>query len=71
MRKLLDEAQMDKRAFSIGSLIQPASDRDFWLARTATERLKGIEFLRQALYGYDPATTRLQRVFEVAQLRDH
>jgi hypothetical protein len=69
MRNLLDEVQMDKRAFSMGSLTLSVSDHYFWLARTATERLKGIEILRQALYGYDSATSRLQRVLEVAQLR--
>jgi hypothetical protein len=28
-----------------------------------------VELQRQIIYGYDPATTRLQRVFEVVELK--
>jgi hypothetical protein len=31
------------------------------------ERLEALEQMRQILYGYDPATTRLQRVLTVAE----
>ncbi len=44
-----------------------AEDRAFWLGKTPHERLIGVEQTRQILYGYDPATARLQRVLEIAQ----
>jgi hypothetical protein len=30
--------------------------------------MEAIEVMRQIIYGYDPATTRLQRVFEIVDL---
>jgi hypothetical protein len=29
--------------------------------------LEAVELMRQIIYGYDPSTTRLQRVLEIAQ----
>jgi hypothetical protein len=68
MGKLIDQVRMDKTAFSVGSLDDAPHDRSYWLARSDTERLAGIELLRQGFYGYDPAIARLQRVLEVAEL---
>jgi hypothetical protein len=59
--------KMDKSAFNIGSLNTPSDERDYWFMKTPTERLEAVETMRQIIYGYDPATTRLQRFFEVAQ----
>jgi hypothetical protein len=62
---------LDRSAFSIGSL----SDGDekvemlYWKNKTAIERLETIEQIRQILYGYDPSSTRLQRILEVAELK--
>ncbi|PIX39212.1 MAG: hypothetical protein COZ06_36100 [Armatimonadetes bacterium CG_4_10_14_3_um_filter_66_18] len=64
---LLSALRMDKTAFSVTSLDDPSGDREYWLARTPSERLEAVEVMRQILYGYDPSTTRLQRVFAVAQ----
>jgi hypothetical protein len=36
----------------------------YWHSRTPQERLWALEFMRQEAYGYDPATIRIQRVFE-------
>ena len=68
MGKLRDELRMDKTVFSLGTLSEAPRDRLYWLSRSDMERLAGIEFLRQALYGYDPATARLQGVLEIAEL---
>lgn len=60
--------RVDRRAFSIVSLDEQEDDeKRYWRSKTPHERLEAIELTRQLLYGYDPATTRLQRVFEVAQ----
>ncbi len=41
----------------------------FWHSRTPEEGLWALELMRQEAYGYNPATARLRRVFEVAQLK--
>ncbi len=41
--------------------------RAFWHSRTPEERLQYVEKLRQMNWGYDPTTTRLQRVLAVVE----
>lgn len=60
-------AKIDKTAFSTGSLLAPSDEKAYWLSKTPEERLQAVELMRQIVYGYDPSTTRLQRVFETAQ----
>jgi len=43
------------------------ADRNYWLSKTPLERLEAMEQIRQVIYGYDPATDRLQRVLEVVK----
>jgi len=59
--------KMDKSALTVASLTEPSDERRYWLAKSPAERLEAVEIMRQILYGYDPLTTRLQRIFEVAQ----
>ncbi|MCB4790483.1 MAG: hypothetical protein LHV68_01210 [Elusimicrobia bacterium] len=65
------EIKIDKSSFSVISGINKiASDRgSYWKAKSVAERLINIETLRQINYGYDPATTGLQRVFEITKLK--
>lgn len=58
---------MDKTAFSVASLHEPPDDLQYWLSKTPQERLEAVELTRQVLYGYNPATARLQPVFEIAE----
>jgi hypothetical protein len=44
-------------------------DRTFWHSKTPAERLAAAEQLRQAAYGYDPATARIQEIIEVTELK--
>jgi hypothetical protein len=60
---------MDRTAFSITSLSEPGDDAACWQQRSPMERLEALEFLRQVMYGYDPATARLERVLTVVPLR--
>ena len=62
-----DNPRLDKTAFSVVGLYDEPDDKEFWLSKTPLERWQMMEFLRQMNYGYDPDTTRLQRVFTVAQ----
>jgi hypothetical protein len=59
--------RVDKTAFSVVSLHDESDEVAYWLTKTAAERLQAIELMRQVLYGYDPSTTRFQRVFAVVE----
>lgn len=61
--------KMDKTAFSVVSLSDESDEKAYWLSKTPHERLLAVEFLRQIAYGYDPVSTRLQRVFEIAEFK--
>lgn len=58
--------KVDRSAFVVTSLYE-SDEKEYWLSKTPEERLQALELMRQIIYGYDPATTRLQRVFEIAQ----
>jgi hypothetical protein len=60
---------VDRSAFSIASLENESDERAYWQSKTPYERLQAIEMTRQVIYGYEPSTTRLQRFFEVVELK--
>jgi hypothetical protein len=60
--------RLDKTVFSVVTLEEADDDEvKFWLSKTPYERLDALETLRQIFYGYDTTTTRLQRLFEIAE----
>jgi len=65
---MIDSLRADRTAFSIVSLSEESDEKELWLSKTPDERLEALEIMRQIVYGYDPTTTRLQRVFEVVEL---
>lgn len=62
---LVDRQTMDKTVFQIATLTDDSDEMGYWRVRTPAERLVALEWLRQVMYGYDPATTRLQRILTV------
>ncbi|SPE29990.1 conserved hypothetical protein [Candidatus Sulfopaludibacter sp. SbA3] len=64
----VDAARLDRSAFQIGPLNNDREEMEYWRTKTPQERMEALELMRQIIYGYDPATTRLQRVFEVVKL---
>lgn len=60
--------KLDRTAFSVVSSFEEADrqDREYWRSRTPYERLQHMELLRRSNYG-SVATTRLQRVLEIAE----
>ena len=64
---MLSFPKMQKTAFIVSSLFEKSDEKSYWLSKTPYERLEAIELMRRIIYGYDPSTTRLQRVFEVIQ----
>ena len=63
----IDTVKMDKSVLLV-SLSEESDEKEYWHSKTPYERLAAVELMRQINYGYDPTTTRLQRVLEVAQL---
>ena len=61
------ELRVDRTAFSIASLKDKSDEIAYWAAKSPEERLEALEIMRQIIYGYDPSTERLQRVFEITQ----
>jgi hypothetical protein len=59
--------KVQRTAFSVGSAFDKSDDKSCWLSKTSAERMQAVELMRQIIYGYDPATTRLQRVLEITQ----
>ena len=62
------EARLDRSAFEVQRIEETSTDREYWHSKSPVERMEALELMRQIIYGYDPATTRLQRVLEVAEL---
>ncbi len=63
--------KMDKTKFEILDLHEDTKkrDREYWMGKSPQERFIALELLRQRAFNYDPTTSRLQRVFEIAELK--
>ena len=59
--------KVDRSIVTVGSTLDESDEKAFWLSKTPLDRLAAVEFLRQIAFGYDPITTRLQRVLETAE----
>jgi hypothetical protein len=64
----MDSVGLDRSAFRVDSVSDESDEKTYWKSKTPLERLEYLEFMRQINYGYDPATSRLQRVLEVVEL---
>jgi hypothetical protein len=62
--------KVDRSAFAVVSLTAPDDSVAWWRSRSIGERLQGIELLRRTFYGDSETGGRLQRVLEVAQLKE-
>ena len=60
--------KLDKNKITISSIHEESDEVAYWHSKTPQERMEAIEVMRQIIYGYDPATTRLQRVLEITEL---
>lgn len=61
--------RVDKTAFSVVSLFDESDEKEYWRKKTPHERLQVLELMRQVIYGYEPATSRFQRFFEIAEFK--
>lgn len=62
-----EESIEERNARWLRKLTQEPYDLDYWLSKTVNERLEAGELLRQFVYGYDPATARMEKTIEVIQ----
>lgn len=59
--------EVQRTAFTVASVLDESDEKSYSLSKTPSERLEAVELMRKILYGYNPSTTRLQRVLEIAQ----
>ena len=59
--------KLDRSTIVVTSLFDEDEEKQFWLSQSPAERLLALEQMRRIVYGYDPSTTRLERIFEVTQ----
>jgi hypothetical protein len=64
---LIDEIRMDRSVISVLGTRTPSDAKAYWKTRTMEERLAALELTRQILNGYDPDTTRFERVLEITR----
>lgn len=60
--------RIDKNSFSVSSLFENSDEKEYWQSKSSSERLEAVEILRQRVYGYNPFTTRLQRILSITKL---
>ncbi|PQV63965.1 hypothetical protein B1R32_108176 [Abditibacterium utsteinense] len=68
---LLEKYRLDRtkiQVMTVKEMHADNSDLEFWRSKSLDERIEAMELLRQINYGYDAATSRLQRVLEIAEL---
>ena len=63
--RLVDTLKIDKTKISVVPLGDNSAERKYWHSKTPYERLIAVEVMRQIAYGYDPSTTRLERVIKI------
>jgi hypothetical protein len=63
--KTIQSPKMNKNIFSVVTDFSEANDKEYWFSLSPVERLEAVELMRQVIYGYDPSSDRLQRVFTI------
>lgn len=58
---------MDRTLLSVVRSETPSDAKKYWKTKAMQQRLEALEFTRQAMNGYDPDTTRMQKVLEVTR----
>ena len=65
--KTIQSLKLNKNIFSVVTDFSEANDKEYWFSLSPLERLEAIELMRQIIYGYDPSSDRLQKVFAVVK----
>ena len=59
---------LNKKIVNITSLDDTEEEKNYWFSKSPLERIEAIEINRRMIYGQDRVTSRLQRIFETAEL---
>ncbi len=59
---------LDKKIVNVTSLDDIEEENKYWFSKSPHERIEAIEINRRMIYGQDRVTSRLQRIFETAEL---
>ena len=59
---------LNKKIVNITSLEDTEEEKNYWFSKSPLERIEAIEINRRMIYGKDRVTSRLQRIFETAEL---
>ncbi len=63
----MQTVNLNKHVFSVASLTDETDEKIYWLNQSPTQRLEALELMRKIVYGYDPLTTRLQRILTITE----
>ena len=59
---------LNKKIVKVTSLDDIEEEKKYWFSKSPLERIEAIEINRRMIYGQDRVTSRLQRIFETAEL---
>jgi hypothetical protein len=59
---------LNKKIITVTALNDIEEEKRYWLSKNPLERIEAIEINRRMVYGQDKATSRLQRIIEIANL---
>jgi hypothetical protein len=60
--------RLKKKIVKVTSLDDIEEEKRYWMSKSPLERIEAIEINRRMIYGQDRVTSRLQRLFETAEL---
>lgn len=59
---------LNKQIVNVTSLDNIEEEKKYWFSKSPLERIEAIEINRRMIYGQDRVASRLQRIFEIAEL---
>ena len=59
--------KLDKNFIVTSNLKDESDEKEYWLLQAPQKRLEALEFMRQAVYCYDPTSSRLQRILTIIE----
>jgi hypothetical protein len=65
--RLIDSIKISRKLISKSPLEVQGGEAKDWARKSPSQRLAGLEFLRQLNYEYDPLSSRLQRFYTVVK----
>jgi len=64
------EEKVKRNVFQVVDMHE-SDDTAYWRGQSYKKRIETIELMRKVVFGYDRVSERLQRVFEVVELKEN